>query len=63
VVSSLNLIELENKAEILESIKIHVSLLLLDQDIMPTVGMVFNLNGSKSKYYFITMPIIGLKAN
>jgi hypothetical protein len=62
VVSSLNLIELENKAEILESIKIHVSL-LLDQDIMPTVGMVFNLNGSKSKYYFITMPIIGLKAN
>jgi hypothetical protein len=62
VVSSLNLIELENKAEILESIKIHVSL-LLDQDIMPTVGMVFNLNGSKSKNYFITMPIIGLKAN
>ena len=62
MVSSLNLIELENKAEILESIKIHVSL-LLDQDIMPTVGMVFNLNGSKSKNYFITMPIIGLKAN
>jgi len=62
VVSSLNLIELENKAEILESIKIHVWLLLV-QDIMPTVGMVFNLNGSKSKNYFITMPIIGLKAN
>jgi len=62
VLSSLNLIELENKAEIPESIKIHVWL-LLDQDIMPTVGMVFNLNGSKSKNYFITMPIIGLKAN
>jgi hypothetical protein len=62
VVSSLNLIELENKAEIPESIKIHVWLLLV-QDIMPTVGMVFNLNGSKSKNYFITMPIIGLKAN